>query len=414
MFGAIPGTASPSSLKRRGAGSSASTSSRLQRSPTRSSAVPSALGPGGRGRRRGRSSRLHGRGGLAARRSAVVDCKSQVTLAPTRRHQQRGYRSHVRAHRAPGGRRRRRGRRRPVRRRDRLPAPRLRRRHRRRPRPDQRPQPPRRRGHRPLRRTAAPTRGTVAGVDWDGDLAVVEVDTAGAPAIAWSAGGATIGSAVFAAAATPSGGARVSFGFVSSVERAFRGPGGRRISGSLEHTAPLAPGSSGSALLDADGALVGLNTNRVGEGFYLALPADAVAEGAGRRAGPRRVDASDRAWASRLRRRTSRGACGGRSGCPERDGVLVRGVEDGSARPRPRGSPRATCWWRPAARRSTTSTPSTSCCATPGFPLEVTLVRGTEERTVTVAPAAADGAEAVARSNARPAAGASVGRSPRC
>ena len=177
----------------------------------------------------------------------------------------------------------------PVRRRDRLPPARLRRRHRRRPRPDQRPQPPRRRGHRPVRRRPRRAVGTAKGVDWDGDLAVIEVDTAGAPAIAWSSGGATIGSAVFAAAATPSGGARVSFGFVSSVERAFRGPGGRRISGSLEHTAPLAPGSSGSPLLDAEGALVGLNTNRVGEGFYLALPADDGAQGAGRRARPRRV-----------------------------------------------------------------------------------------------------------------------------
>ena len=120
------------------------------------------------------------------------------------------------------------------------------------------------------------TRGAVKGVDWDGDLAVVEADTTGVPAIPWSSATATIGSAVFAAAATPAGGARVSFGFVSSVERAFRGPGGRRISGSLEHTAPLAPGSSGIPLLDADGALVGLNTNRVGEGFYLALPADAA------------------------------------------------------------------------------------------------------------------------------------------
>ncbi len=130
--------------------------------------------------------------------------------------------------------------------------------------------------------------GTAKGVDWDGDLAVIEVDTAGAPAIPWSTGSATIGSAVFAAAATSSAGARVSFGFVSSVERAFRGPGGRRISGSLEHTAPLAPGSSGSPLLDAEGALVGLSTNRVGEGFYLALPADDGAEGAGGRAGPGR------------------------------------------------------------------------------------------------------------------------------
>ena len=88
------------------------------------------------------------------------------------------------------------------------------------------------------------TRGTLAGVDWDGDLAVIAVDTAGATPIAWSTGGATIGSAVFAAAATPSGAARVSFGFVSSVERAFRGPGGRRIGGQgVERTLRRAAGA---------------------------------------------------------------------------------------------------------------------------------------------------------------------------
>ena len=171
--------------------------------------------------------------------------------------------------------------------------------------------------------------GTVKGVDWDGDLAVVKVDTEGAPPIAWARGGATIGSAVFAAAATPSGGTRVSFGFVSSVERAFRGPGGRRISGSLEHTAPLAPGSSGSPLLDADGALVGLSTNRVGEGFYLALPADEAlktrvdALGRGEtRERPRLGIAVAPAHVARHLRRSV--------GLPERDGVLVRGVEPGS------------------------------------------------------------------------------------
>ena len=88
--------------------------------------------------------------------------------------------------------------------------------------------------------------------------------------------GLTVGSAVFGAGASHGGGTRVTFGLVSAVARAFRGPGGRRIDGSVEHTAPLAPGSSGGALLDADGQLVGLNTNRIGEGFYLALPADAA------------------------------------------------------------------------------------------------------------------------------------------
>ena len=93
------------------------------------------------------------------------------------------------------------------------------------------------------------------------------------PAVEWSAHAASIGTAAFAV--TTNGSAnRATFGFVSSVARSFRGPRGRRISGSIEHTAPLAPGSSGSPLVDRDGKLIGLNTNRVGDGFYLALPAD--------------------------------------------------------------------------------------------------------------------------------------------
>jgi len=226
------------------------------------------------------------------------------------------------------------------------------------------------------------TRGTVAGVDWDGDLAVVSVDTAGATPIAWSSGGATIGSAVFAAAATPSGGARVSFGFVSSVERAFRGPGGRRISGSLEHTAPLAPGSSGSALLDAEGALVGLNTNRVGEGFYLALPADgslkarvdSLARGESKER-PRLGIAVAPAHVSRRLRQSV--------GLPERDGVLVRGVEEGS--PAAAAGIAEGDLLVAAAGKSIDDVDAVhEILRDAGFPLEVTLVRGTEERTVTV------------------------------
>ena len=119
------------------------------------------------------------------------------------------------------------------------------------------------------------TRGRLAGIDVDGDLAVIEVDTGGAKGLEWGEGDALIvGSAVFGAAASPTGGTRVTFGTVSAVARAFRGPGGRRIAGSIEHTAPLAPGSSGGPILDGQGRFLGLNTNRLGEGFYLALPAD--------------------------------------------------------------------------------------------------------------------------------------------
>jgi serine protease Do len=240
------------------------------------------------------------------------------------------------------------------------------------------------------------TRGTVAGVDWDGDLAVVRVDTAGATPITWSAGGATIGSAVFAASSTPSGGARVSFGFVSSVERAFRGPGGRRISGSLEHTAPLAPGSSGSALLDAEGALVGLNTNRVGEGFYLALPADAalkaridaLARGESRERPRLGIAVAPAHVARRLRRSV---------GLPERDGVLVRGVEQGSPA-ETAGIAEGDLLVSAAGRAIDDVDSLHDALRDGGFPLELVLVRGTEERTVTVsapepeAPGTSEGA----------------------
>jgi serine protease Do len=230
------------------------------------------------------------------------------------------------------------------------------------------------------------TRGAVKAVDWDGDLAVVEVGTGPAPAIAWSSEGASIGSAVFAAAALPSGGTRVSFGFVSSVERAFRGPGGRLISGSLEHTAPLAPGSSGSPLLDADGALVGLSTNRVGEGFYLALPADAalrervdaLARGETRERPHLGIAVAPAHVARRLRRSV---------GLPDRDGVLVRGVEAGSPA-EAAGIAEGDLLVAAGGHVVADVDDLHDALREAGFPLEVTLVRGTEERTVTVAPPA--------------------------
>jgi serine protease Do len=126
-----------------------------------------------------------------------------------------------------------------------------------------------------------------------------------------------------------SGAPRITFGQVTATERAFRGPRGRRIRGSLEHTAPLARGSSGSPVVDAEGRLVGLNTNRVGEGFYLALPADSELRqrvdelGQGREPQRRRlgVGLAPSSVARRLRRSV---------GLPERDGLLVRVVESGS------------------------------------------------------------------------------------
>ncbi len=225
-------------------------------------------------------------------------------------------------------------------------------------------------------------RATVLGVDWDGDVAVVGAETGDATPIAWSTAAATIGTAVFAAAATAGGGNRVSVGFVSSVERAFRGPGGRWIAGSLEHTAPLAPGSSGSALLDADGALVGLNTNRVGEGFYLALPADAAlrarVDALGRGETPTRprlgIAVAPAEVARRLRRAT---------GLEARDGVLVREVESGSPA-ESAGIAEGDLIVSAAGHEVDDVDALHAALAEAGFPIEIRLVRGAEERTVVV------------------------------
>lgn len=172
--------------------------------------------------------------------------------------------------------------------------------------------------------------GRIRGLDIDGDLAVVAVETGGSPAMEWATGGAPgLGAPVFALANPGGRGLRVTLGFVTGVDRSFRGPRGRRIAGSIEHDAPLLPGSSGGPIVNADGRLVGLNTNRLGEGFYLAIPADetlhtrvdALAHGKSTSRVRLGVGVVPTHVARRMRRAV---------GLPEADGLLVRQVEDDS------------------------------------------------------------------------------------
>lgn len=227
------------------------------------------------------------------------------------------------------------------------------------------------------------TVGTVAAFDGDGDLAVIDVDTAGVPALDWGDGDSlAVGRAVFGAGATRSGGTRVTFGLVSAVAREFRGPGGRRIDGSVEHTAPLAPGSSGGALLDADGRLVGLNTNRIGEGFYLALPANAVlrarVDALSRGEAPRRARLGVAVAPSHVARRLRRSV-----GLPERDGVLVRGVEDDSLAAAA-GIQAGDLLVDAGGRALTDADDLFAALGALELPFDLKLVRGADEQTVKV------------------------------
>lgn len=173
--------------------------------------------------------------------------------------------------------------------------------------------------------------GTVTAADIDGDLAVVAIDTDAVAAPAWADHPPTTGTPVLAVAATRSGRPRVTFGLVSADEQAFRGPRGRRIHGAVEHTAPLGRGSSGGPIVGLDGRLLGINTHRRGDAFYLAQPATSALR--------ERVDELTRGHAPRTVRlglavapphvaRHLRAAVG----LEQRDGLLVRDVDaDGPA-----------------------------------------------------------------------------------
>ena len=226
--------------------------------------------------------------------------------------------------------------------------------------------------------------GNVAGHDIDGDLAVVETDTGQAPALAWATGGPAIGMPVFALSNPGGRGLRVTFGFVSGIDRSFRGPRGVRITGSLEHTAPLLPGSSGGPVLDATGQLLGINTNRLGEGFYLAIPADEALRG--------RIDTLARGETVRpprlgvaitpghVARRMRRAV-----GLPDAEGLLIRDVDEAGPAARAglaRGDLIVAAAGQPV--RGIDDLFGALRAAAPGGTIEMTVLRGTDERTIQV------------------------------
>ncbi|HEX6458329.1 MAG TPA: S1C family serine protease [Thermoleophilaceae bacterium] len=227
--------------------------------------------------------------------------------------------------------------------------------------------------------------GTVAGVDPDLDLAVIDVKTNGRPPFEWGeATGPAIGAAVVALGNPGGRGLRVTLGFVSSGPRSFRGQRGRRVTGAIEHTAALPRGSSGGPLLDIEGRLIGINTIRTDGNLILALPVaslrervEALARGETKDTPRLGVAVAPPRVARRMRRAV---------GLPERDGLLVRGVQD--------GSPAAVAGIESgdliaAAGEKPLASVDALYAALDSLPedgrLPLTVVRGTEERELEVA-----------------------------
>lgn len=226
--------------------------------------------------------------------------------------------------------------------------------------------------------------GTVTGADPDADVAVIAVDTGEVtPVEPGDPSALGTGSLVFALANPGGRGLRATPGFVSATGRSFRGPRGRRIRGSIEHTAPLPRGSSGGPLVDADGRLLGLNSVRMDGGLILALPADeslrervaALAEGHAPSRPRLGVAIAPAHVARRLRRAV---------GLPERDGLLVRWVEEGSPAALAgieKGDLIVAAAGEPVARIDDLEP---RLAAAGGGELALTVVRGADERDVPV------------------------------
>lgn len=229
--------------------------------------------------------------------------------------------------------------------------------------------------------------GRIAGIDVDLDVAVVRADTGDAPPVTWDPERAAppLGTPVVALGNPGGRGLRATLGLVSSEGRSFRGPRGRRVRGAIEHTAPLPRGSSGGPLVDLDGALIGINTVRLDGGLILAVPAsaavrervEALATGAAPAAPRLGVALAPPRVARRLRRAV---------GLPERDGLLVRAVEGGS--PAERAGVEQGDLIVAAGGRDLDGVEGLYAAldgVRDGGELELTVVRGSDERTVSAA-----------------------------
>lgn len=172
----------------------------------------------------------------------------------------------------------------------------------------------------------APQAGELVGGDRRRGLAVLGAPTGEVTAAPWADAAPSIGDVVFALANPGGTGLRVTEGRVSSEPLTVRGRHGGPVEGVIEHTAPLPRGAGGGPLVDSAGALLGLNVLRSDPGLILALPAAAVRPAVERILSGREPDRHlGVALAPGRASRKMRAAVG----LPERDGLIVRGVERG-------------------------------------------------------------------------------------
>jgi serine protease Do len=166
--------------------------------------------------------------------------------------------------------------------------------------------------------------GAVAGIDQEGDLAVITADTTDITPLEWSELPATPGTIVFAG----HGSSGASMGLVTAEQTRFRGPRGRSISSAFEHNAALGRGASGGPVVGTDGRLLGINTARTDSGYQAIASSSDLRNRISRLQGGETIERPTLGIAivePAVARRVRHAA-----GLDDRDGVLVSAVATGS------------------------------------------------------------------------------------
>jgi S1-C subfamily serine protease len=118
-------------------------------------------------------------------------------------------------------------------------------------------------------------KATLLGADAASDLAVLRVEAALIPAASVDPSALRLGELALALSRNARG-LKVRLGVVSRLGGEWRLPGGQRVPRFVESDIVPAQGHSGSVLVNADGALIGVNAAGFSRGSLVALPASSV------------------------------------------------------------------------------------------------------------------------------------------
>lgn len=182
------------------------------------------------------------------------------------------------------------------------------------------------------REDGARVQASVAGIDYHADIAVLdaEEEMTDSP-LEFATAKPETGDPVMAIGSPLGLTYTMSVGHITGVDRTLSGLAGFNVYGALQTDAVIAPGNSGGPLINADGQVVGVNSQMLsigggGEGLGFALPASVVKRSHGYL---RKYEDVPYAYLGANSKPLWRGA-GDTGELPDRPGALIGEVREGS------------------------------------------------------------------------------------